>query len=69
LKQFQDGMDKELRADVPGVLQQRVRDTLSDWGQQSGVSLPADARARLDSAVVGLLRDSLRAFAPASGGE
>jgi hypothetical protein len=69
LEQLNEGMDEELRADVPGVLQQRVRDMLSNWGQQSGVSLPADARTCLDSAVVGLLRDSLRAFTPSSGGE
>ena len=62
-------MDEELRADVPGVLQQRVRDMLSNWGQRCGVSLADDARAHLDSAIVGLLRDSLRAFAPSSGGK
>jgi hypothetical protein len=59
--------DEELRADVPGVLQQRVWDMLSNWVQHSGVSLPDDARACLDSAIVGLLRDSLRAVAPSSG--
>ena len=63
------GMDEELRADVPEVLQQRVRNMLSNWGQQSDVSLPTDARSHLDSAIVGLLQDSLRAFAPASGGQ
>jgi hypothetical protein len=69
LSKMLDGMDEELRADVPKVLQQRVRDMLSHWVQQFGVSLAADARARLDSAIVGLLQDSLRAFAPSSGGE
>jgi hypothetical protein len=69
LKQFEEGMDEELRADVPGVLQQRVRDMLSNWVQQYGVSIPADARTHLDSAIVGLIRDSMRAVAPTSGGE
>jgi hypothetical protein len=68
-RELQEPLDEELRANVTGVLQQRVRDMLSDWEQQCRVTLPADARARLDSAIVGLLRDSLRAFAPASAGE
>jgi hypothetical protein len=67
LEQFQEEEDEELRADVPGVLQQRVRGMLSSWGQQCGVSLAADSRSHLDSAIVGLIQDSLRAFAPASG--
>jgi hypothetical protein len=69
LGRIQDGMDEKLRADVPGVLQQRVRDMLSSWGQRCGVSLPDDARAHLDSAIVRWLRDCLRAFTPSSGGE
>ena len=64
-----DRLNEKLRADVPGVLQQRVRDMLSNWGQRCGVSLAADARSDLDSAIVRLIRDSLRAFAPASGGQ
>jgi hypothetical protein len=67
LDRMEQGMDEELRADVPGVLQQRVRNMLSNWVKQSGVSLAADARAHLDSAVVGLIRDSIRAVGPAAG--
>jgi hypothetical protein len=62
-------LNEKLRADVLGVLQQRVRDMLSNWGQQRGLSLAADARSHLDSAIVRLIRDSLRAFVPASGGQ
>lgn len=69
LERIRDGKDEELRTDVPRVLQQRVRDVLSNWVQQCGVSLAADARAHLDSAIVGLIRDSMRAVGPASGGE
>jgi hypothetical protein len=68
LEGIQEDMDEELRADVPGVLQQRVRDMLARWVQQCGVSLAADARGHLDSAIVELIRDSMQAFAPSSGG-
>ena len=64
LESLQDDMDAQLRADVPGVLQQRVHEMLSDWGQRCGVSLATDTRSRLDLAIVDLLRDSLRAFVP-----
>ena len=56
LDEINEGMDAELRADVPKVLQQRVRDMLSNWIKHSGVALADESRAHLDSAIVGLLR-------------
>jgi hypothetical protein len=69
LERIQEDMDEELRADVPGVLQERVRNMLSNWGQQCGVSLTDKDRAHLDSDIIRLIQDSLRAFAPSSGGQ
>ncbi len=69
LDEINEGMDAELRADVPKVLQQRVRDMLSNWVKHSGVALADDSRAHLDSAIVTLIRDSMRAAAPSCGGE
>ena len=69
LDEMNEGMDADLRADVPKVLQQRVRDMLSNWIKHSGVALADDSRAHLDSAIVTLIRDSMRAAAPSCGAE
>jgi hypothetical protein len=55
-------MDAELRADLPTALQQQVREMLDDWVRMHTVSLESEARARLDSSICGLVKDTLRAF-------
>lgn len=62
LKHFQDTMDAGLRADLPTALQQHVREMLDDWARMHTVSLECEARARLDSGICRLVKDTLRAF-------
>ena len=62
LKQLEDDEDAELRANVPGVLQERVRKTLTNWVKKHAVPLAGDAREQLESDIFRLIEGSLRAF-------
>ncbi len=65
LKQLEDDADAELRANVPVVLQGRVRKMLTNWVKKYEVSLESDARVQLDSDICRLIEGSLRAFTSA----
>jgi hypothetical protein len=65
LKQLEDDADAELRANVPVVLQGRVRKMLTNWVEKHEVPLESDARVQLDSDICRLIEGSLRAFTSA----
>jgi len=58
LRDFDRQSEEELVKDVPGAVQNRVRELLDDWGRRSGLAIPIEARDSLGAHLARLVQDA-----------
>ena len=61
LEQFRKQADAELLANVPQVVQDRVRAVLTDWSREHALTLSGDATAALQAHVANLVQQGMEA--------